>query len=409
MLKNISKVIVCILLSALICCTIITVSADTYVDFGDWNMEIPSATNKTEYYLYRYEGADTNVVIPATMGDRTVVKINSNAFTYSQVSACVIPDTVTNIESSAFANCSTLTEIVIPASVSSMGTGAFAGCTSLVKFTMDNNTNLKSIPGTCCSGNTSLEEVYIAQGVEKISNYAFKNCTSLEKVVIPPSVTSIASKAFDGCTSLTFYVYDGSYALDFAIANNIPYVNLGEYVAPTEPTTTVVTEPVTTEEVTTSTVTEPTETSTTVVESSTAVDVTESTVYTEPSEVTTSTTEVPDTSDAEESATTEPSEAASSSAGDSESTTATVTATQAESSELITYIIGDADVDGRITVKDATIIQKHVAKLLTLNDVQLILADANADENVSVKDATQIQKFVAGFKDILYVGNEVKL
>ena len=70
---------------------------------------------------------------------------------------------------------------------------------------------------------------------------------------------------------------------------------------------------------------------------------------------------------------------------------------------------GDADLDGRITIKDATRIQKHIAKMLTLENIPLTLSDADGDGRVSVKDATQIQKFIAGFKDILYVGTEVKL
>ena len=74
-----------------------------------------------------------------------------------------------------------------------------------------------------------------------------------------------------------------------------------------------------------------------------------------------------------------------------------------------TYYIGDSDLDGRITIKDATKIQKHIAKLLTLDDVALVLADANNDAKVSVKDATQIQKFIAGFEGIEFVGSEVKI
>ncbi len=59
-------------------------------------------------------------------------------------------------------------------------------------------------------------------------------------------------------------------------------------------------------------------------------------------------------------------------------------------------IMGDSDADGRITVKDATLIQKHVAGLATLDEVAVGVSDVTADGNVNVKDATLIQKFVAG-------------
>lgn len=57
--------------------------------------------------------------------------------------------------------------------------------------------------------------------------------------------------------------------------------------------------------------------------------------------------------------------------------------------------LGDVNRDGSINIKDATLIQKHLANLETLNSEQQKLADTNKDGYVSVKDATQIQKYVA--------------
>ncbi|MGN0452927.1 MAG: dockerin type I repeat-containing protein, partial [Ruminococcus sp.] len=59
-------------------------------------------------------------------------------------------------------------------------------------------------------------------------------------------------------------------------------------------------------------------------------------------------------------------------------------------------IIGDADGNGIINVKDATAIQKHVAGIITLTNQELANADFNADGVVNVKDATAVQKKVAG-------------
>ena len=51
--------------------------------------------------------------------------------------------------------------------------------------------------------------------------------------------------------------------------------------------------------------------------------------------------------------------------------------------------------DTKINVKDATLIQKHVADLVNLNGTALSAADSDRDLKVNVKDATAIQKFVA--------------
>lgn len=58
-------------------------------------------------------------------------------------------------------------------------------------------------------------------------------------------------------------------------------------------------------------------------------------------------------------------------------------------------LLGDADLNEKINVKDATEIQKSAAKLLTLDETATVLADVDLNEKVNVKDATAIQKWVA--------------
>lgn len=65
------------------------------------------------------------------------------------------------------------------------------------------------------------------------------------------------------------------------------------------------------------------------------------------------------------------------------------------------YMIGDANMDGKITVTDATLIQKFCVGLATPeNETSRKLADVNGDGTVSIADATLIQKYlVGGFSD----------
>ncbi len=59
------------------------------------------------------------------------------------------------------------------------------------------------------------------------------------------------------------------------------------------------------------------------------------------------------------------------------------------------YVIGDANADGELNIKDATTLQKYCAKL---SKVDKLVADFNGDLEINVKDATDIQKKLAGLK-----------
>lgn len=63
--------------------------------------------------------------------------------------------------------------------------------------------------------------------------------------------------------------------------------------------------------------------------------------------------------------------------------------------EDINYQNGDANMDGVIDIKDATLISKGLANTITLSNAQRLLGDANYDGKVSIQDSTYIQKIVA--------------
>ena len=60
---------------------------------------------------------------------------------------------------------------------------------------------------------------------------------------------------------------------------------------------------------------------------------------------------------------------------------------------------GDVDGDGKVTVNDATAIQKYLAKFDMPDTFRLYLADVTGDGNVTIDDATAIQKYVARYTD----------
>lgn len=61
-----------------------------------------------------------------------------------------------------------------------------------------------------------------------------------------------------------------------------------------------------------------------------------------------------------------------------------------------TALVGDANGDGKISIADATAIQKHLAKIGVISEENMKLADLNGDGKLTVADATIIQKKLAG-------------
>lgn len=61
------------------------------------------------------------------------------------------------------------------------------------------------------------------------------------------------------------------------------------------------------------------------------------------------------------------------------------------------FVLGDVNLDGKITIDDATLIQKYLAGMEDFDDtVQLLAADVDGNGNITIDDATIIQKYLAG-------------
>lgn len=73
-----------------------------------------------------------------------------------------------------------------------------------------------------------------------------------------------------------------------------------------------------------------------------------------------------------------------------------------------TLILGDADMNETVNIKDTTAIQKALAKITTIEGDAMKCADVNADENLSIKDATNIQKYLANYELEYAIGQPIK-
>ena len=141
---------------------------------------------------------------------------SSNSAEYL-VGKLVIDDSVTEIVSGAFVDCTKLTAVVIPSKVTSIGSSAFENCTGLTSIKVDknnlvydsrdnSNAIIETATNTLLAGtkNTTIPSTIIT-----IGEYAFAG-TNLTNITIPNSVTTLERGAFAGCTSLTSVVIPDS-------------------------------------------------------------------------------------------------------------------------------------------------------------------------------------------------------
>lgn len=139
-----------------------------------------------------------------------------------------IPSGVKRVGENAFNGCLKLTAASVPSTVTELGNYCFNDCSALQSITLP---PAATIPVACLNGCSSLETVIIPEGVQRISDLAFRGCTGLKSISVPASVKSIAGSAFERCDQMTFYLKRGSFAQAFAAANKIPFVE-GELEEP---------------------------------------------------------------------------------------------------------------------------------------------------------------------------------
>ncbi len=70
-------------------------------------------------------------------------------------------------------------------------------------------------------------------------------------------------------------------------------------------------------------------------------------------------------------------------------------------------ILGDADLNNQVSIKDATLIQKDLAKIVTLDEKATFAGDVDGNKTLSIKDVTYIQKHLAQMTIEFAVGEEV--
>ncbi len=160
-----------------------------------------------EYALFKNEEIKS-VVVPAT-----VREILSHAFANCHNLETITFENGSNLQivgKYAFGYCYKLQEIKLPDTVKTISGGAFANCKSMRTFTFPSSIEMKVVEGSTFYGCENLEEITLPNSVTKIERDAFANCKSLESVVIPETVKEIDGDSFRDCVNLKQAIYLGS-------------------------------------------------------------------------------------------------------------------------------------------------------------------------------------------------------
>lgn len=197
-----------------------------------------NSDDDTTVQIISYSGAGGDLVIPDTLGGKTVTKIGEEAFSFNlsltnvtipvsvieidslgffkctSLVSVTIPDGLNVIGDGAFFDCTNLLSVTIPDSVTTIGLDAFAGCRSIESFTVTSgNATYSSIGGVLFNKlmtnlikyppASTLSNYTIPNGVTEITKDAFLSCNNLTNVTLPDSILVIGQAAFFQCLNLT--------------------------------------------------------------------------------------------------------------------------------------------------------------------------------------------------------------
>ncbi len=177
--------------------------------------------------LESYDGGETEVEIPAVIGDMEITTIAWGAFAGNEsITSVVIPEGVTAIDGLAFENCINLETVVFPESLMSIGAYAFQNCPKLTNVVLPDavafvgghafdGSGSGSFTGSGalydygCFEDSSFDTISFAAGAELYGDYMFAGSTASE-VNLPEDLYYLSMGAFSNCQNIRSLVLPDS-------------------------------------------------------------------------------------------------------------------------------------------------------------------------------------------------------
>ena len=113
-----------------------------------------------------------------------------------------LPEGMTSIGTSAFADCRFLESVTIPATVYEIRYSAFENCRMLSTVNFAKESALTTIGNWAFYNCHELKDVTIPEGVTEIGYAAFYGCTYMSEITLPESMQYIADNGFALCSKL---------------------------------------------------------------------------------------------------------------------------------------------------------------------------------------------------------------
>ena len=186
--------------------------------------QAPGTASADGYHAYvgeleSYDGNETELEIPAVIGDMEITTIGWGAFAGNEnITSVVIPEGVVVIDGTAFEDCVNLETVVLPESLMGIGGYAFRNCPKLQNVVLPDavvfvgghafdGAGSGSFIGSGavydygCFEDSTFETISFAAGAELYGDYMFSGCAATE-VNLPEDLYYLSMGAFSNCRNL---------------------------------------------------------------------------------------------------------------------------------------------------------------------------------------------------------------
>ena len=147
-------------------------------DPNDWGL----SQDMGKVTITKYRGQAESLTIPATISGLSVVRIDDKAFSgCNSLKTITIPESICNISSRAFCDCTALWQINYNATKADdlSSEGIFANCGEIGSMEVIFEDSVEHIPANLCNGCHNLAKATISSNVKTIGKDSFKGCESI--------------------------------------------------------------------------------------------------------------------------------------------------------------------------------------------------------------------------------------